>query len=301
MSGLRPEPGDHLTPPTGEAAICVLASGSAGNCSLLMSPRPDGSHAAVLIDLGLSPRRTRALLAERGLTLEQLDAVVLTHLDGDHCHQGWCEGAAGELATSVQLLVYKSHLGRALRMGLNRGRVLPFREEAFPIGQASGRAASEAFWLVPRLNIHDALGSVAFRIETASGMLGYATDVGRVTGELIDHLKGVDTLAIESNYCPVLQESSNRPVQLKKRITGGRGHLSNHQCVEAVRAIAPASHVILLHLSRQCNRPEIAAPLHEGSDYTLILSSQEAPTPWVPIRRGVRTRARAARQMSLFG
>src|SRR5204862_3142635 len=90
--------------------------------------------------------------------------------------------------------------------------------------------------------------------------------------------------AIESNYCPLLQEESGRPDFLKHRITGGRGHLSNHEAAAAIRRIQPREHVILLHLSRECNEPAIVAALHEGADYTLTITCQFEPTRWVQVR-----------------
>lgn len=131
------------------------------------------------------------------------------------------------------------------------------------------------------------------------GSIGFATDLGRVTPELVKLFKGdgsgggaveggvrggVDVLAIESNYCPRMQAASGRPGFLIERITGGRGHLSNHQAAEAIRAIEPREHVVLLHLSRQCNDVGLVASLHEGSDYHVTISSQDVPTRWVPIR-----------------
>jgi hypothetical protein len=68
---------------------------------------------------------------------------------------------------------------------------------------------------------------------------------------------------------------------LKRRIMGGHGHLSNAQALDAVEAIGPGQHVVLLHLSRDCNDPELVAGLHEGSDYALTIASQDRPTRWV--------------------
>ncbi len=93
----------------------------------------------------------------------------------------------------------------------------------------------------------------------------------------------MDVLAIESNYCPRLQATSGRPWFLRQRITGGRGHLSNHECVAAVAAIDPGTHVVLLHLSRQCNNPKLAGAGHRARGYELTITSQRHPTPWIPI------------------
>jgi len=137
---------------------------------------------------------------------------------------------------------------------------------------------------------HDELGVAAFRFEFGSGdgarSLGYATDLGRPTRELAGALARVGTLAVESNYCPELQLASRRPAYLKRRIMGGRGHLSNAQCAELVGWVSPAGHVVLLHLSRECNTPERAAAAHGGAAYTLTVSSQSRPTPWIPVAPG---------------
>ena len=97
------------------------------------------------------------------------------------------------------------------------------------------------------------------------------------------------TLAIESNYCPVMQRESPRPGFLKARIMGGSGHLSNEQCAATVRRIAPRERVVLLHLSQECNEPAIAMGHHRryiesGDDRACIVSGQFEPTPWVEVR-----------------
>jgi phosphoribosyl 1,2-cyclic phosphodiesterase len=273
-------------------ALCVLASGSQGNCSVLRFSDAQHRTRHVLIDLGLSPRRTRALLASAGLELARVDGVIFTHLDHDHAHPGWSSGA---LAPGTQVLVHKSHLSRGQRQGVNLGRVQTFRLEPFELDCG--------LRVDPVLNAHDDLGTAAFRFELGGARLGFATDLGRVSDELVTHLHGVDTLAIESNYCPRMQQESDRPSYLKQRIMGGRGHLSNQQAAEAVRAIAPRDHVVLLHLSRQCNRPELVRPLHEQGGYRLTISTQHAPTGWLPIRPADRVRFPAPRlaQPLLFG
>ncbi|MCC6676905.1 MAG: MBL fold metallo-hydrolase [Phycisphaerales bacterium] len=281
--------------------MCVLASGSAGNCTAVVIGGPSRPR-IVLIDAGLSPRRTRALLAKLGLSLEDVCEVIITHLDHDHWNAGWCSG----LPARATVRMHRRHLGRAAREGMLHHRTEPF-EEAFEL-EGGARIA-------PALLDHDSLGVVAFRMEFESaGTLGFATDVGRPTPRLIGHLRGVDVLAIESNYCPRLQAASSRPAFLKARIMGGAGHLSNAQCAEAAREIGPARHVVLLHLSRECNRPDLAAEGHRGAPYGLTISSQAEPTPWIdvagvprkraegpgPMPDKVRTAARAPEQSVLF-
>ena len=267
-----PAPPPPHPEPDARAAVCVLASGSSGNCTVLRvrseSGRPERT---ALIDAGLSPTRTRSLLAERGISLAEIDDIVLTHLDADHFHPGWRR--VRDCRATLRL--HRRHLGKAERRGLLLGRNNPFTD-GFDLGSTTR--------VEPILMDHDDLGVAVFRFETACGnSLGFATDLGRTTRAMTDHLAGVGVLAIESNYCPRLQADSDRPDFLKRRITGGAGHLSNQECADAVRTIAPASAVVLLHLSRQCNTAELAAEPHERAPYGLTLSTHNAPTPWIPL------------------
>lgn len=261
--------------PAVDATLCVIASGSSGNCSaLLMKDRKTGVSRVCLIDAGISPRRVSMFLRHQGLKPHDVTDVLFTHLDRDHCHPGWVRGLPGH----ARFRVLRSHLSRARREGLAERELTPF--DAGPSG---------SFTLTRGVRVsavqlaHDELGVAAFRVECTSGTLGFATDLGRVREELIDHLAGVDVLAIESNYCPILQANSARPYFLKQRITGGSGHLSNQESAEAVARIAPKQHAVLLHLSRECNHPSLAISPHLDAPYTVTISDQFTPTPWVPI------------------
>lgn len=252
--------------------ICVLASSSSGNCSVLVRESASGLRRVTMIDAGLSPRRTNRLLHDLGLSIDLVDDVLLTHLDRDHCHLNW--GKFLPRHTAIRL--HRRHIRRAERMALLSRRTEVFDRDGFDLGECA------TVW--PLLLSHDSLGVAAFRFDLAGGAsLGFATDVGKPTQEMVEHLRGVSTLAIESNYCPAMQHSSARPEYLKHRIMGGSGHLSNEQCARMVRAIAPSEHVVLLHLSRECNSPEKAAQAHNGAPYALTVARHDAPTGLIPV------------------
>ncbi len=276
------------------AYLCVLASGSAGNCSVLALCR-GGMTRLCLIDLGLSPRRTFRMMAElegpggsrAALRPDMIDECLVTHLDSDHLHTGWRRQTPGH----VRVRMHDRHARAAGMKGWLKEswKVTPFEDDF---------AIEDEVRVRPLLMSHDELGVAAYRIELApaygGGSLGFATDLGHVHSGLVDHFgasevrgaAAVDVLAIESNYCPAMQHASTRPEVLKHRIMGGHGHLSNQECVSAVMQIEPREHVVLLHLSRQCNRPEVVAALHSGADYALTISTQSAPTRWVKIGSG---------------
>lgn len=270
------KPRPPIAPPGAAAGLRVLASGSRGNCSVLVVPGggPGQPSRHVLIDAGLSPSRTRALLADCGLRMGDIDDIVLTHLDRDHFHPGW-SGARDCRAT---LRLHKRHVSRAQRFNLLLARNEPFEDGDTVTVGSRARFSSH-------LMAHDSEGVATLRWSVdgnpGPGELGFATDLGRIEHGFIEHLRGVDVLAIESNYCPRLQAASGRPAFLKRRIMGGAGHLSNEECAEAVRAIGPASRVVLLHLSQECNLPERAGAHHADASYELTISSQDEPTDWV--------------------
>lgn len=270
----------HTPPDDAPASLCVLASGSSGNCSVLVIGH-GRQRRVCLIDLGLSPRTTRRLLAPLGLTLGDVTDAVVTHLDTDHFRPGW----ARLLPSRSRLWIHRAHLPRAQQMGVPRTLLRPYTEP-FPVGRD---ALAPGLTVRPHLVDHDDWGVVTLRLalpeaDGGAPILGFATDVGRITTPLIDHLAGVPTLAIESNYCPRLQLASSRPAFLKNRIMGGRGHLSNAEAADACRSLEPLDHVVLLHLSRECNTPEAAADPHLGADYALTVSTQVEPTRWVRLR-----------------
>lgn len=275
--------GDH-----GGPALCVLASGSSGNCSVLRSAGGE----LVLIDAGISPRRASVALEALGHSLGDVGAVVLTHLDSDHFYSSWAAAVPRKLAGGASVWVHASHAReRRLDPLHEAGRLRTFERDAFePVAGAT---------FTSRLASHDSQGVATFRISTPEGELGFLTDLGEVTDRLVEFHRGVGVLAIESNYCPRLQARSERPDFLKRRIMGGAGHLSNQQCLGATEAIGPAEHAVFLHLSRECNSPEIVGALHEGANYARTIASAAEPTRWISI--GVPRPAPVAAPLSLFG
>lgn len=239
--------------------LCVLASGSSGNCAIVRTPA-----GAILVDAGIGPRTVARRLEGTGLALADLRAICLTHLDGDHFTANW---AATIVKLGLRVYCHARRVGHLMQLAETEA-VAPlihsFDHRVFqPLdGLAAHSVAFE----------HDEHGSHGFLLEGFGQRIGYATDLGRVPAELTERFLGVDILAMESNYDPAMQLASPRPYFLKQRIMGGSGHLSNQQAFDAVRlllnkceqAARPLpSHIALLHRSRQCNCPRIVRKLFE--------------------------------------
>ena len=277
--------------------LSILASGSSGNCAVVRLN--DG--AAMLIDAGIGPRVAAKRLAELGLRLTDLSAICVTHLDRDHFSPYW-------FATAQQLDIRihcheskRDHLTWLAQRQETTVDPVCFNGHAFePIPGVETRALS--LW-------HDAEGSHGFVLDSGRTKLGYATDLGRVPGTLIDAFCGVDTIALESNYDRDMQLTSDRPDFLKHRIMGGRGHLSNEEAFDAIRTIldrcakkrlALPQHIVLLHRSRQCNCPTRVRALFETDlriARRLTLAEQHVRTDWLSPRPNERP---IGAQLTLF-
>jgi phosphoribosyl 1,2-cyclic phosphodiesterase len=69
-----------------------------------------------------------------------------------------------------------------------------------------------------------------------------------------------DVILLESNYDPYMLENGPYPYPLKRRISGGHGHISNPECAEAAEFFIQngTKKFILGHLSPHNNTEEIA-------------------------------------------
>ena len=262
--------------------FCILASGSSGNCSVLRTPA-----GVVLIDAGIGPRTTAKRMDGTGVTIRDVRAICLTHLDSDHFRTTWL----GTLLNhGIKVHCHRTRATDVLDMLDHESAqdlVVSFREEFEPIDGLRVRAVPLA---------HDATGSHGFVFEGFGCRIGYATDLGRVPPDLIEHFAALDLLALESNYDPDMQLASARPWFLKQRIMNGRGHLSNEQAYDAVRRILDRCqrrrrrfphHIVLLHRSRECNCPKLLRKLFEQDDRIasrLTLAEQFSRTEWLRVR-----------------
>lgn len=278
--------------------LCVLGSGSAGNCSLIEIAAPDQSPKRWLIDAGLTPRQTNLRLGRLGLSLNDITDILITHPDTDHLHANMVRKAE---ALGITMHLHTTHLPLAFKISDRPAACRTF-VRTFELDGVAVETTRVA---------HDDHGAIAYRIDTGDSALGYATDLGHVTDHLLDLFTELDGLAIESNYDREMQLASPRPAFLKRRIMNGLGHLSNEQSLDAVARLSERSslqHIALLHLSRQCNCPSIITAMYRQRaaelSERLTISNQYEPTPPLHIgavngaTAGPRAAGRSARDAS---
>jgi phosphoribosyl 1,2-cyclic phosphodiesterase len=107
---------------------------------------------------------------------------------------------------------------------------------------------------------HDAQDPVGFLLRTCGGNFGFVTDLGHMTKLVIERVRAANVLVLESNHDIKMLQDSRRSWSLKQRILGRHGHLSNEAAAEAAAQIMSGElkHLYLAHLSRECNKPELA-------------------------------------------
>lgn len=273
-------------PPT----LHVLGSGSTGNGAVLDFVDGHGLARHVLIDLGLGPRTLVRRLADAGRSFdpEAVAAVVITHPDHDHLRPTWARTLAHRRWPVHGLPSQHPALARA---GVPGDCLRPLPDGGRSVEVTAGLEVTAA--VAP----HDDHGTATIRFsiqtDTVPLRLGWATDLGRVTAPVMEILQGCDAIGIESNYDPELQAASPRPRFLKERITGGHGHLSNREAIEAILALAgqrvPDS-ITLLHLSRECNHPTLVRRLWEELashlETRMRIADATEPLSAIPIRSG---------------
>ena len=252
--------------------ITVLGSGSTGNATLV-----EAGATRLLIDSGLRPRavRKRARLA-RGEPLDSLDGIVVTHAHCDHAaHASTC-------ATVFDAPVY---LSEATRRGIrfrNEPRVRIFGARAsFRIGEIE---------IHPLPVPHDA-PNVAIVVSYAGARAGIVTDVGCVTGQLVDHFRGCSAVLVESNYDPHLLQHGPYPEEIQRRVRGDTGHLGNAQTAELLCSLdRDVERVVLMHLSERNNLPELArasaADALAGRGVSLEIADAAQPVSFRVRQRG---------------
>ncbi len=258
-----------------EITAYTLYSGSSGNAVYVRS-----DDAEILIDAGVSARAVENGLKAIGTSLNNIQAIFVTHEHSDHTR-------------GLEVISKKYHIpthmtdpsARALikdpKASLLSDLYLHPTEFSVRFGDTTVRA-----FPIP----HDSAAAVGYTIERCSesgetDKFALATDIGCITDSVCSALSGARSVVIEANHDVEMLLAGPYPYHLKRRILSDVGHLSNENSAKLAEFLAKGGtkHFVLGHLSKENNYPPTAeatvrASLSQFSDVTLAVASPDMPT-----------------------
>jgi len=230
--------------------MTVLASGSRGNCTVLSN-----STASILVDAGLSCRETLKRMKTAGEDPQKLQAIVISHEHADHV------AGLQVLARKLKLPVYITEATyqswRKLTRDPEGNPAKLERREHFQVGRSFPAAGMT---ITPFTISHDAADPCGFTFKTEGVKIGIVTDLGYVTPNVKENLRGCDGLMIESNHDLEMLRNGPYPWMVKQRVMSRVGHLSNAALAKFFQTDydGQAAFLVLAHLSEHNNHPELA-------------------------------------------
>lgn len=224
--------------------ICSLHSGSSGNCIYV-----SGKDTKLLVDAGVSGTKVIKSLEGMGVLPSEINGILITHEHTDHI-QG-----AGVLSRKLDLPIYAtSKTWEAMSKKIGDVSLKNMREieagKDFYVGNVD---------VTPYSIPHDAVDPVAYNFMCGGKKIGICTDLGYMPKDVFTSIKDCDVLLLEANHDLEMLKCGAYPFELKRRISGKHGHLSNETCGNAlVDMVDNVRSVMLGHLSRENNTEELA-------------------------------------------
>lgn len=224
--------------------VCSLFSGSSGNCIYVA-----GGNTKLLVDAGVSGKKVIKSLEEIGVNPGEIKGILITHEHIDHIH------GAGVLSRKLDLPVYATaKTWEAMEYKLGKIALKNVREI-----EAGKDFYIDNVDITPYSIPHDAVDPVAFNFMSKGKKVGICTDLGYMPTKVFDAICDSDVLLLEANHDLEMLKCSDYPYDLKRRISGNKGHLSNDTCGKAlVQMAGKVKSVMLGHLSHENNTEELA-------------------------------------------
>jgi phosphoribosyl 1,2-cyclic phosphodiesterase len=217
----------------------VLATSSRANCTYV-----NINNVRLLIDCGLSAKNAEERLASIGVSLQSIDAILVTHEHVDHI------AGVERLSQKYKIPVYSNeataeHIPKV------------FHLEAITTGNDF---CIHTITLHPFSILHDAVDPVGYSLSYQDMKFTYLTDIGKVTHIVRQALQRTNCLVLEANYDPEQLMECSYSWVLKQRIRSSEGHLSNNDAASLLSEVIHENlrSVVLSHLSENSNTPEKA-------------------------------------------
>ncbi len=225
--------------------LASLNSGSNGNCYYI-----GNEDDAVLIDAGLSCRETERRMSRLELSIAKVRAIFISHEHGDHIR-------------GVEVLSRKHGIPVYITPATYHGSRM--RPDPSLVRSFSAHEAVQAGSLTvhPISKQHDGIDPYSFSVSSNGTTVGVFTDIGIACDQIVERFSQCHAAFLEANYDETMLHEGNYPIHLKRRIRGGKGHLSNTQALETFIWYRASflKLLILSHLSAHNNKPEIVSEL----------------------------------------
>jgi len=270
--------------------IASLNSGSNGNCYYI-----GNDNEAVLIDAGISCRETEKRMKRLGLLMNKVKAIFVSHEHTDHI------SGIPVLSKKFQLPVYiTSNTLKYSGLIIEQHLINSFcAHQIINIGGLS---------ITPFPKSHDACDPHSFIVSYNEIQIGIFTDIGFPCEHVIKHFQQCHAAFLEANYDEEMLANGKYPYHLKKRIKSSDGHLSNDDALQLYISHKPAqmSHLILSHLSKNNNCPELVHQLfnrHAGTTEIIVASRyHETEVYKIAVRETFRNKPKTQKhlQLSMF-
>lgn len=256
--------------------ITSLNSGSNGNCYYV-----GNETEAILVDAGISCREIEKRMKRLGLLMEKVKAVFISHEHSDHIK-------------GLPTLVKKYSLPVYITEATRRNGRLDFEETLVNLFIAHETVSIGSLAVIAFPKYHDASDPYSFVISCSQICVGVFTDIGKPCKNVIQYFKQCHAAFLEANYDEEMLQNGNYPYHLKKRISGGLGHLSNTEALQLFITHKPdfMSHLLLAHLSKNNNSPELVQEIFDAhaGDVKITVASRFQETEVFHIVSSQRTR-----------
>ncbi|MGN0107337.1 MAG: MBL fold metallo-hydrolase [Hominilimicola sp.] len=248
-----------------------LISGSSGNATFISDGKTN-----LLIDCGMSGKKLKEALHAIDVLPESIDALLITHEHIDHTR------GAGIVSRRYNIPIYATEgTYTAMDVGKIEDINLVTEETEFEIGSIA---------IKPFAIPHDAKQPVGYCFSANGEKYSLATDIGKMNMNILNSITGSKKVLLESNHDIEMLRYGSYPFPLKQRILGDYGHLSNEFAAKTALYLVQngTEHIMLGHLSKENNRPEIAmletynlltqSGIKVGSDMKLQVADRYKPT-----------------------
>ncbi len=260
-----------------------IASGSSGNCIYVGSDQTN-----LLLDVGISRKRTVEALKQLDLSLQDVDGIFITHEHSDHV-QG-----LPMIAKQSQMPIYATR--GTIRALLQHPKCANIDPERFVEVKADQPIRVKDMEINPMTISHDAADPVGYRVFHNGKKACVCTDLGCYSDYTIECLKESDILLLEANHDVNMLQVGPYPYQLKQRILGNYGHLSNASSGALLNEVLNdhLQGIFLGHLSQENNFPELAFETvrveimagdsgYKPDDLPIVVASRKEPSRYLEV------------------